>query len=207
MAAAFILAETPLAAKTDAARREKLLCLLDFALRVNSDLHLIYYETEYLIQANDRIRRECCELFEEYTRVIGYQKSLDQCRNDDDWEAVFLALETHIRSMRRRMEENTPANRRQLLRDHINLEFSVDRLLNFIGHYQVHIQQGDQYYQKFLLILDHNAPFASCLEDIPDAWNLLKLETAQSVESFCEAYEVPELKGSRLKDLLYGFSE
>ena len=198
---------SPAATDEEKAEKDKVLCSLDFALRIQADLHLIYYETAYLVQANAQIKQECRELFEEYTRVIGYTQSLEQCRNADDWETVFLTLETHIQSMRRRMKENTPASQQQLLRDHINLEFSVDRLLNFIRHYQVHIQQGSQYYQKFQLILDYHSPHASCLECIPEAWRILKTETAQSVESFHQAYEVPEFKGSRLKDLLYGFSD
>ncbi|MBK8491195.1 MAG: hypothetical protein IPL49_09990 [Saprospirales bacterium] len=210
LAAGFFLAEVhaqPGPTGMDAEAREQLFCLLDFALDINADLHLIYYETAYLIQSNSQLQQECLELFEDYTQVIGYTKTLDQCRNTDDWEAVFLALEQHIQSMRRRMETGAPADQQQLLRDHINLEFSVDRLLNFMRNYQVHIQQGGRYYQKFQLILDHHTLRAACQKNLPEAWMQLRFEINQSVESFHKAYEVPEFKGSSLKDLLYGFTE
>lgn len=210
LAAAGFLAETYAAASPRPLPREeleRLTCILDFSLRVHSDLRQIAYETEFLAQANSQLQEECRELFGDYTRVIGYSVPIDRCRSADDWDAVALALDRHIRSMRQRMESNAPEDRQQLIRDHINLEFSVDRLLNFIRNYQFHIQQGGQYYQKFRTILEGHSPNAACAEEIPPAWGQLKDEVALSVESFCQAYEVPEFKGSRLKDLLYGFSD
>ena len=206
LAAGFLLAEMQAQPATGEAN-DPLFCLLDFTLRINADLHLIYYETEYLVRANNQLQQECRELFEDYTKVIGYTQSLDQCRNTDDWETVFLMLEKHILSMRRRMEGSGAADQQQLLRDHINLEFSVDRLLNFMRNYQVHIQQGGRYYQKFQLMLDHHIPYTTCQENLSEAWLQLLFEIDQSVESFNKAYEVPEFKGSSLKDLLYGFTE
>jgi len=187
--------------------RSQLLCLLDFVLRIYPDLHLIYYETDFLIQCNIQLQRECRELFEDYTKVINYHHSLDHCRNSDDWEAVSKALGTFIQSMRQKMDDGIPNSRQQLLRDHINLEFSVDRLLNFLRNYQVHIQQGGRYYQKFQLILAHHTPNTICVKEMPEAWVHLEREVAQAVVSFNQAYQVPEFKGSQLKDLLYGFSE
>lgn len=189
------------------AETEKLACLLVFAVEVQSDLRLIAYETGFLTGANSHLLEECRELFEEYTRVIGYDLSLDQCRQTDDWERVFRELDRHIESIRERQERGLPGGTEQLLRDHINLEFSVDRLLNFLRNYQFHIQQGVLYYGKFRMILDSHLPAPSCAQELPEQWSQLRRSVEQSLDAFHEAYQVPELKGSRLKDLLYGFSD
>jgi hypothetical protein len=186
---------------------DRLACLLVFNMEVQSDLRLIAYETGYLTDANSQLLYECRELFVEYTRVIGYDLPLDQCRQADDWERVIRELDRHIEYIRQRQERRLPEETEQLLRDHINLEFSVDRLLNFLRNYQFHIQQGVLYYGKFKMILDSHLPAPSCAGELPYQWNELRLAVEQALEAYHKAFQVPELKGSRLKDLLYGFSD
>jgi hypothetical protein len=186
---------------------DKLACLLVFNMEVQSDLRLIAYETGFLTGANSQLLEECRELFAEYTRVIGYDLPLDQCRQADDWERVFRELDRHIEYIRQRQERRLPQETEQLLRDHINLEFSVDRLLNFLRNYQFHIQQGVLYYGKFKMILDSHLPAPPCAGGFPYQGVELRLAVEQALEAFHKAYQVPELKGSRLKDLLYGFSD
>lgn len=186
---------------------DKLSCLLVFAQEMQTDLRIIAFETGYLAGANAQLLAECRELFAEYTRVIGYALPLDECRMTDDWERVFRALDSHIQSIRARQEKGLSEEFEQLLRDHINLEFSVDRLLNFLRNYQFHIQQGVLYYGKFKMILDSHQPAPSCVPVAPYRWEQVRLEVEKALEAFHLAYQVPELKGSRLKDLLYGFSD
>lgn len=202
LSASWFIAEMRMGASSRA-DADKIVCLLDFSLRVHSDLRLIAYETDFLMNANYRLLEECRELFGEYTKAIGYQRTLEECRKTDDWEAVSLALDQKIQSMR----AGSGQGAQQLLRDHINLEFSVDRLLNFLENYQVHIEQGVHYYQKFKRILSLHAPGPSCAMDIPEAWTKLGREVDLALDSFHQAFQVPELKGSKLKDLLYGFSD
>lgn len=186
---------------------DKLACLLMFTMEVQADLRLIAYETGYLTGANSQLLDECRELFAEYTRVIGYDLPLDKCRQADDWERVNLELDRHIGHIRERQERGLPGEAEQLLRDHINLEFSVDRLLNFLRNYQFHIQQGVLYYGKFKMILDSHLPAPPCSGEFPDHWVQFRMGVDRALEAFHKAYQVPELKGSRLKDLLYGFSD
>lgn len=186
---------------------ERLACLLVFNMEVQSDLRLIAYETGYLTVANSQLLEECRELFAEYTRVIGYDLPLDQCRQADDWERLIRELDRHIGYIRQRQERRLPDETEQLLRDHINLEFSVDRLLNFLRNYQFHIQQGVLYYGKFKMILDSHLPAPPCAGEFPYQGHEMRLAVEHALEAFHKAYQVPELKGSRLKDLLYGFSD
>jgi hypothetical protein len=207
LAAAYLGAERQLAQGARQEELDDLACLIDFSLRIHADLHLILYETAFLLRSNEQLELECRELFTDYVAAIGYPQSLEDCRKNDDWEAVFRQLESHIQGMRRRMESKDPKDQERLLRDHVNLEFAVDRLLNFIRNYQAHIQRGSHYYFKFHLILEQRQPRPSCADRLPPAWGLLKGEIAQSIESFHQAYQVAEFKGSRMKDLLYGFSD
>ena len=38
-------------------------CILDFTVRMNADLNVVYYETEFLKQSNRALKKECIELF------------------------------------------------------------------------------------------------------------------------------------------------
>ena len=68
-------------------------CLLDFTLAMQSDLKIIYYETDFLHMQNDELRHACLQLFNDYTKVIRYDKSLEYCRNNDDWDMIFHKLD------------------------------------------------------------------------------------------------------------------
>ena len=190
-----------------AKEKEQLLCLLEFCVEMHADLRLIVYETAFLTRTNTQLQRSCEDLFGEYVQIIGYSQSLETCRKTDDWESVLIALDRHLDAMRRRRASGDPADAQRLLRDHINLEFAVDRLLNFLDDYQFHIQEGVQYYQKFQWILNNLEPGPACSDMLPASWTQLHGEIRQSLRSFDQAYQVPEFRGSKLKDLLYGFSD
>ncbi|HQU58174.1 MAG: hypothetical protein KDD02_03950 [Phaeodactylibacter sp.] len=193
----------------DTAEREKELsevsCILDFTARMYSELSTIYYETEYLKQNNVSLKEDCIGLFADYVGVINYHTALDVCRKQDDWEAVYESLGSYILNLQEQMKKNPDDPR--VLKQQINLEFAVDRLIDFINKYNNFIAQGTKYYQKFEIILSNYPNEQACKAQLPVQFSNLKKDVQYSIDRFNEAYNIAELKGSKLKDLLYGFSD
>ncbi|MCB0644516.1 MAG: hypothetical protein KDC44_22885, partial [Phaeodactylibacter sp.] len=86
------------------------------------------------------------------------------------------------------------------------LEFAVDRLLSFINQYNAFISNGEKYYQKFLIIVSNYPNEEVCNGKLPENFKDLKTDIEYSINKFNEAYDIAALKGSKLKDLLYGYS-
>jgi len=185
---------------------QEISCIIDFTARMNSELSTIYYETEYLKENNRALKKECIDLFGDYTKVISYDTALDVCRKEDDWDLVFDQLDALIESIDTAMQ-NSNANQKDINKKIINLEFSIDRLLSFINVYNNFISQGERYYQKFNTIISNYPNEDKCLNELPHEFSKLKQNIDLSINRFNEAYNIAELKGSKLKDLLYGFSD
>ena len=185
---------------------EKISCILDFSVRMNADLNTIYYETEFLKASNTSLKEECNKLFRDYAKIIGYRTPLDDCRQEDDWETVYVMLDKYIDDLENlnSKEIDEIAASRQFSRGIANLEFSIDRLLDFLDSYSDFIGQGEKYYQKFQVIVSNYQNEEQCTEELPHQFTTLKQDIKYSIEKFKDAYFVAELKGSKLKDLLYG---
>ena len=182
-------------------------CILDFTARMHSELSTIYYETEFLKQSNTDLRTACASLFSEYMKVIGYTISLEECRRTDDWEVVYDSIEDLFRSLGVAIESDRPADLSVIYRQVTDIEFSVDRLVHFIDRYNSFITQGEKYYQKFLVIAETYPNSDECAEAFPMEFTQLKQDIHQSISKFNEAYNISALRGSKLKDLLYGYEE
>jgi len=180
-------------------------CILDFTARMNSELSTIYYETEYLKESNTSLKADCIELFEEYVGLLGYNTSLDECRREDDWEAVYESFDKYMDELQQLIEKD--AHGSQAIKKQINLEFAVDRLINFINVYNAFVAQGGKYYAKFEIIISNYPNEKECIGQLPYEFENLKKDIQYSIDRFNEAYDIAALKGSKLKDLLYGFSE
>lgn len=181
---------------------EEISCILDFTLRMSHDLNTIYYETEYLKQGNESLKEDIMTLFADYTKPIGYYVALDKCRKNDDWEAVTDALEKTLKEVE---DGNRDPNLTKTAMKHRNnLEFSIDRLLDFMDKYTAFVTQGEKYYHKFLVIVDNYANAETCATKMPQQFADLKKDIKISIEKFNTSYKLSELKGSKLKDLLYG---
>ncbi|MEZ4920687.1 MAG: hypothetical protein R2792_16420 [Saprospiraceae bacterium] len=185
---------------------DQISCILDFTVRMNNDLNLIYYETEYLRQNNETLKEDCLDLFAEYTKPIGYFVPLDQCRKEDDWDAVSDAIDRVFKSIDAGSGTD-PIKRRDAMKAQVNLEFSLNRLLDFIDKYSVFVGSGEKYYKKFLVIVTNYNNETECLGQLPRQFTDLKKDIEISIEKFETSYKLSELKGSKLKDLLYGLPE
>lgn len=187
------------------AELDNISCILDFTARMNSELATIYYETEYLKDSNSTLKEDCINLFEEYVEMVGYHTQLDVCRRKDDWDKVYESLDLYIAEMEEAIKEDPHSSKAVKLQ--VELEFAVDRLLNFINKYNAFIEQGGKYYQKFEVIISSYTNEESCKAQLPIEFETLKKDIKYSIERFNEAYDISALRGSKLKDLLYGYSE
>lgn len=180
---------------------DRIACILDFTLEMNQEFSTIYYETEFLRNANSGLLEDCYALFDDYTKPINYIVPLKECRENDDWDQVFGSLSNLTTEMQALQTGTLQMEYLQMLAD---LEFAIDRLLGFIDNYNRFIQMGERYYQKFELIASNYSNGPACQQEIPVEFQQLQGDIRHSIEKFNQAYNISELKGSQLKNLLYG---
>jgi len=180
-------------------------CILDFTVRMNADLNIIYYETEFLKENNRALKEECIELFKDYAKVIGYHTSLKECRKEDDWETMYKKLNEYMEKMK--TDAKAPDRSQDVYQQQVNLAFSIDRLLQFMDKYSAFISSGEKYYQKFQTILNNYSNEDVCQSQLPHQFLDLKKDIEMSILRFNEAYNISELQGSKLKDLMYGVQD
>ena len=65
----------------------------------------------------------------------------------------------------------------------------------------------NKYYQKFKTIINSYENKGECTINLPTEFNQLEEEINYSIEKFRTAYNMAELQGSRLRDLMYGHPE
>ena len=178
---------------------EDISCLLDFTLSMHTDLKIIYYETDYLRIQNTDLKEACFELFDSYTKMIEYKYGLEYCRSQDEWDkidALTDELKFELINMRIDDDRLTMMNK---------MRFAVDLLLEFIDQYARFVYMGDMHYKKFLGIIHNYQHRDYCVESLPEQYIRLEQEVKNSIQKFETAYNVVELKGSKMRDLLYGF--
>lgn len=191
--------------------QDKIPCILDFTVRMYNDLNVIYYETGYLRDANLTLKKDCEALFSDCSRQVGYTITLEGCRQSDDWERLYVLLDQLVAKA---LGENgsmpgmpPQPDAKLLLRAETNLQFAIDRVVQFINRYSDFVNQGNEYYKKFAKIADSYENEKACASVLPDEFRQLKSDIDQTLEKFNSAYRMPEVQGSRLKDMLYGSIE
>ncbi|WP_452230957.1 MULTISPECIES: hypothetical protein [unclassified Lacinutrix] len=180
-------------------------CILDFTLRMHNDLNTIYFETAFLQKSNDNIIIELEQLFVDFTKPIQYKTPLKECRNADDWDAVRENLNGFLEELNKVIIDD--AQRYKAHKMQINLEFPIDRLLQFITQYNSHINQGAKFYEKFGIMLNSYQNEKQCASKIPAEYKTLKENIKVSIDKFNTAYKPVEINGSKMKQILYGINE
>ena len=180
-------------------------CIMDFTLRMHQDLNTIWFETAFLQKSNAKIKIDLEQLFIEYTKPIGYFTPLPTCRNTDDWDAVQEKLKAYLTTMDTFL--NDPAQAVKAHKMQVNLEFPIDRLLQFITQYNAFIDQGGKFYEKFKIILDSYEHATQCQHMLPPAYAQLKADIDLAIEKFNTAYKPLEVNASKKKEILYGINE
>ncbi len=180
-------------------------CVLDLTLQLYQDVKTIYFETTFLQQSNDLLKSDIEQLFRDYTKPIRYDSTLSACRNNDDWDRVGDLLNNYLLQMK--MPVSTVEDQTRLYKLQVNMEFPIDRLLQFISTYNYFIVQGQKYYEKFNTILAAYQNNAHCSAALPAEFNQFKTDINQAIDKFKTAYKPVEINGSKLKELLYGVNE
>ena len=187
------------------AELEKVECIMDFTLRMHQDLNTIYFETTFLQKSNDKIKADLEQLFVDFTKPIKYTISLQACRNKDDWDSVHEKLQNYLDILAELI--NDGSKQYKVHKMQINLEFPIDRLLQFITQYNNFIDQGGKFYEKFKIILDSYENESQCQSSLPPEYGKLKSDINIAIEKFNTAYKPVEINGSKMKEILYGISE
>ena len=89
----------------------------------------------------------------------------------------------------------------------VNLEFSIDKLLQFIAKYNNFIDDGVKFYQKFRTILNSYENEKQCESKLPVEYKKLKDDIEIAIQKFNIAYKPVEINGSKMKEILYGINE
>ncbi|MEP0265136.1 hypothetical protein [Dokdonia sp.] len=180
-------------------------CILDFTLRMHNDLNTIYFETAFLQKSNDNIILELEKLFVDFTKPIKYKTALKECRGSDDWDEVREHLYSYLETLNSIIQDDTQRYRAHKMQ--INLEFPIDRLLQFITQYNSHIDQGAKFYEKFGIMLNSYENEKQCATKIPAEYKKLKSNISIAIDKFNTAYKPVEINGSKMKEVLYGINE
>lgn len=175
-------------------------CVLDFTLRMQNDLNTIYFETAFLQTSNDKIKQDIEILFKDYTKPIGYEATLENCRANDDWETINQKMEDYLSKMK-------TATGSSQYKMQVNVEFPIDRLLQFIGQYNNFIDQGGKFYEKFRIILNSYENEKQCDTKLPLEYKKLKSDIDVAIQKFNVAYKPVEINGTKMKEILYGLNE
>ncbi|MBY0486230.1 MAG: hypothetical protein K2P85_03420 [Flavobacteriaceae bacterium] len=175
-------------------------CILDFTLRMQNDLNTIYFETAFLQKSNDKMKLDIELLFKDYTKPIGYVATLENCRTNDDWETVNQKMEEYLA----KLKTTTGTSQYKM---QVNLEFPIDRLLQFITQYNNFIDQGGKFYEKFKIILNSYENEKQCETKLPMEYKKLKADIDVAIDKFNIAYKPVEINGTKMKEILYGLNE
>ncbi len=175
-------------------------CILDFTLRMQDDLNTIFFETAFLQTSNNKVKEDIETLFRDYTKPIGYMPSLEDCRTNDDWETVTKKMNDYLARMKN--ESGSAQYRMQ-----VDVEFPIDRLLQFITQYNNFIDQGAKFYEKFRIILESYENQKQCESRLPHEYKKLRSDIDLAILKFNTAYKPVEINGTKMKEILYGLNE
>lgn len=184
---------------------KKIECIMDFTLRMNNDLNTIFFETEFLKKSNDKIMQDLEELFVNYTKTINYHTPIKECRATDDWSSIRDKLDAFLLELDKAINDTSKQVKAQRMQ--IDLNFPIDRLLQFITQYDSFIDQGGKFYEKFKIILDSYENEQQCSSSLPPTYTKLKSDIDIAIEKFNTAYKPLEINGSKMKEVLYGINE
>ncbi|AVI52047.1 hypothetical protein C5O00_13145 [Pukyongia salina] len=180
-------------------------CVMDFTLQMYNDLNTVYFESVYLKKGNKDLILDLEQLFTDYTNPIKYKTSLNECRDSDDWLTINLHLDNFINRLK--FLRSSELSQLEVSNMQIDLDFSIDRLLHFIGTYNSFINDSRKFYEKFAIMLDSYENEDLCNEKIPQDFITLKKSINLTIEKFDHTYRPVEITGSKMKQLLYGVGE
>ncbi|WP_457565061.1 hypothetical protein [Caminibacter sp.] len=183
---------------------EKIKCILDFTLSMHKDLNTIYFETKFLQENNNKLKVGIERLFKNYTKPIKYYTPLEECRANDDWDTVKEKINTYFKTLEEAIQSN---NEQKIFHMQVDISFPIKRLIQFILQYNDFIDQGDNFYKKFKIILNSYENKRQCNSKLPPEYEKLKQDIDITIMKFNTAYKTIEINGTQMKEILYGISE
>jgi hypothetical protein len=140
---------------------------------------------------------------------VGYHLPLAYCREYDDWESLYQKVGAIPKdtSPSFPVSSLTSYSFPTMQKQQMALQFAIDRVTTFTERYIQFIQHGTEYYKKFSRILAAYHPDTTCAKVTPAAFLELKAEIQHALDKFKTAYQLPEIQGSKLKEMKYGVPE
>lgn len=177
-------------------------CIIDFTLKMNTDLSTISFEMDFLRTANEDVMKELETMFIGYLKPIGNSKTLENSRKNDTWGELEDLINIYFEQIEKnKFETKILANIHSRLSD---FKFSIDLLYFFIHRYNQLIKQSISFYKKFKIMIDNYKNSNYCIDRIPQEFMSLKESIDITITKFHKAYNPVEINGSQLKQLLYG---
>lgn len=180
-------------------KTRELVCILDFTSEVAADLRIVNYDLEFLTSELDKMISNFEELFENYTKIVGYDRTFTDYITDEndrlDSRTIpkyFAALET-----RKNGEQE---------RDLKDLKFSLKKIIDAYQEYEIFIRQGLAYYDKFENIISRLKPNCAETEVINEMkmqYDLMETKLAKAKSDFENAYK-GKIKQTYIKRLIEG---
>lgn len=175
-------------------------CILDFSISNSANLATIQNESSYLSDNFEELKTNIQSLFEDYVGLIDYHVSLQNCRKNDDWDVVYRKADAYFEQLSS-AQSGSPS---KAYRKISNVEFSIDKLVDFVDAYDKAVNEAKNYHKRFERILNGYQPNKACEAYLPDQYLELKAEIHESISKFQMSYSTAEIKGSKLKEILYG---
>jgi len=179
----------------------EMITILDFTSKMRDDFNILKYETTYLQATVQGLKVECESLFVDYVKEIGYKGKLPDSRQNDDWRDVKKQLYGTISSMKTKNETTLTKVK--------DMKFKIGKLVSFIDKYFLVISQGSDYYEKFDKMISNYMIYkrekeAKLPRKLNETFDKLVASIQETKEKFKTAYNVADVKGSKLRELLYG---
>lgn len=177
----------------------ELVCILDFTSEVSADLRIVNYDLEFLKSELDKMIFSFEELFSNYTRIVGYNKTFEDYIIDQNDRLDSEIIPTYFKQLN--LKKNGATERE--LKD---LKFSLKKVIDAYQEYEIFIRQGLAYYDKFENIIVNLQP--SCSEssvilEMTNRYDLMQTKLAKAKTDFENAYR-GKIKQTYIKRLIEG---
>ena len=175
-------------------------CIIDFTLANTTSLAVVQAESAFITEGFHELKGEVLSLFEDYMSVVDYNVSLTRCRKEDDWDVAYRKVDAYFEELQSEVIANTSKEYKR----NANIEFAINQLVSFIDEYDTAVKSAQKYHSKFERILDSYQPTPECKKYLPADYVSLKDDIDQTMSKFRLSYNTAEIKGSKLKEILYG---
>jgi len=182
------------------AKTRELVCILDFTSEVAADLRIVTYDLEFLTSELDKMIGSFEELFENYTKIVGYNRTFADYIMDENDRLDSRMIPKYFDELNHRKNGEQE-------RDLKDLKFSLKKIIDAYQEYEIFIRQGLAYYDKFENIISRLQPKCAETEVINEMkmqYELMQTKLAKAKSDFENAYK-GKIKQTYIKRLIEGW--